>query len=1202
MSRDIAIIGMACRIPGASNRKELWNLLSGHKDLVVEFPENRREDIERLNTTAQQKCHDVPCRLGGFLPHIDEFDAEYFGLSTVQAASMDPSHRLFLEVAREALEDALCTKQSLNGSSTGVFIGFSPNEDLFLSFLDHPDPQQLVENQPAMMPYRLSYSLNLKGPTCVIDTSCSSSLAALHQACRALQAGDCTQAIVAGVNLHFFPALRDIENLGLEAFDGRCKTFDARADGTNIGEGVIVCVLKLHDLAQRDHDPVHLTICSSSINSDGRSNGLTAPHPQAQADVIVSAWKDADITPEELSFIETHGTGTKLGDPIEIYALSKACSSFAPPKKKIPLGALKTNIGHLEAAAGLASILKTAVCLAQRKLPRNLHYTSPNPLIDWNGAPITPADQDIDFSGEEPLYAAISSFGLTGTNVHVVVRGPDNPLVVETTPIDMPPLLLSAPSLPQLHALLARYSEFLEQKTPPLYDIAWTAATHRERHTVRLGILGRWSHTIQEILSAWKDPTTPPPHHHHAVSSNAQITGNEKIHKCLRQFFSNQPFSFEEWYPTGKKQFLPTTPHLPVRCWPQLLVEKQRHEELPDVSFTLQWQENFEPYASNFEGPYLVFADPSHRKHQEVLSHLRSKNISFLPVFFGDLFAISDQQVTIRPSVEEDYVGLLKAAKERWGRSWKGILHLWTCWQPYAATSVDDASISCDLGAISLVHISHALETIAHKESINLIAVASQVHTITGRETAYPPLASLEGICKVLSQENPFVTSLFIDTDEETPLEAIFGACGAITPLGEATIAFRAGRRYTSLIAPLDITSLKPRQRAPHAGGHYLIAGGLGYLGLKTARLLAEQFPVNLTIVGRSDGSFLDAPLHPDTLSPKAIKQYEAVAALRRLGADVIYLQADVSNGEGCRNMLEAAVARHGKVDGVFLAIKNISHTRLKTLSASVCRANIMAKISSTLHLANMLPDLDFFALFSSISSLTGGPTGADCCASNLFLDAYVESRGQERTISMNFTLIAADDASLQADRLSMIPPLSQDLFLKSLQLFVNKELPFGVIARFSPRVLRLVLPLMKVRFSHELLKKLSPAAATREVAQKPLPVTTSDAKDRAEEIVSVWEETLGRPCRDRTVHFFQAGGDSILAARLTQRLRSRLALTVDIADLYAHPRLDAFITRVLPAGQEPATTESIDDILDLVAAGKIDIDQACSTIKGTYA
>ncbi|MGK7918068.1 MAG: beta-ketoacyl synthase N-terminal-like domain-containing protein, partial [Prochloraceae cyanobacterium] len=410
---EIAIIGIGCRFPGANNPQEFWHLLRDGQDAISKSKRWLGEDY------------------GGFIADVDKFDPQFFSITPRETQRMDPQQRLLLEVSWEALEDAAIAPDSLSNTATGVFIGISSSDysQLQLHYGTELDAYAGTGNAHSIAANRLSYSLDLRGPSMTVDTACSSSLVAVHLACQSLKNGECQTAIAGGVNLMLSPELTQTFSLaGMMAEDGRCKTFDADADGYVRGEGCGVIILKRLDEAIRDRDNILAVVKGSAINQDGRSNGLTAPNSLAQQEVIQQAIANAGVTPEDISYIEAHGTGTKLGDPIEVNSL-KAILSRNSNKPEVPenascyLSSVKTNIGHLEAAAGIAGLIKTVLALKNEAIPPHRNFKSLNPLIDLTDTSLSiPTSLQSWKASDQPRLAGISSFGFGGTNAHVIVQ------------------------------------------------------------------------------------------------------------------------------------------------------------------------------------------------------------------------------------------------------------------------------------------------------------------------------------------------------------------------------------------------------------------------------------------------------------------------------------------------------------------------------------------------------------------------------------------------------------------------------------------------------------------------------------------------------------------------------------------------------------------------------------------------------------
>lgn len=508
-NEPIAVVGMACRFPGADNTAEFWKLLRDGVDAISEVPADRWQ-VAALYA-AEGGPGKMNSRWGGFVRDIAGFDAHFFGIAPREAGPMDPQQRLTLEVAWEALEHAGIPAERVAGSQAGVFVGASNNDYSRLQTGDplHVDAYTGIGSASSIIANRLSYFLDLRGPSLAVDTACSSSLVAVHLACRSLLSGECDLALAGGVNAILQPeATLSFSQAHMMAADGRCKAFDARADGYVRGEGCGMVVLKRLSSAQRDGDRILAVILGSAVNQDGHSNGLTAPNPEAQVAVIEQALAAAGVAPAQISYVEAHGTGTELGDPIEVQALGAALAEGRPANTPVVIGSVKTNIGHLESAAGIASLIKVILMLQHGELAPSLHFITPNPYIPFDQLPVRvqttlapwpPADGG-------PRLAGISSFGFGGTNAHLIVADPPvtSPALAPEDAAGQARLLpLSARSPEALHDLAVAWRDLLAAGGAPLRDLAYTAAVRRSHHSHRLAVSGDSAAELHDKLSAF---------------------------------------------------------------------------------------------------------------------------------------------------------------------------------------------------------------------------------------------------------------------------------------------------------------------------------------------------------------------------------------------------------------------------------------------------------------------------------------------------------------------------------------------------------------------------------------------------------------------------------------------------------------------------------------------------------------------------
>ncbi|MFE7539304.1 SDR family NAD(P)-dependent oxidoreductase [Streptomyces platensis] len=423
----IAVVGLACRFPGAPNAEAYWDLLRSGTDAVTEVPPERW-DSEALYDPDPSMPGKMSTRRGGFLSGVDTFDPQFFGISPREAAQMDPQQRIALELAWSSLQDAGIPPASLRAGSTGVFLGTLWSDYARLAGRDLEEIQQhtATGQEPSIVPARVSYTLGLQGPSIGVNTACSSSLVAVHLACQSLRSGESTLALAGGVNLVLAPeSSTAMSKLGAMSPHGRSAAFDASADGYVRGEGGGIVVLKPLSAALADGDRIHCLIRGSAVNNDGASNGLTAPNPSAQEAMLRAACARAGVDPHGIHYVEAHGTGTRLGDPIEAHALGKVLGAGRPAGAPLLVGSLKTNIGHLEAAAGIAGLIKVALSMRHRAIPPTLHHDRPNPDIAFDELRLAVPTALTDWpAGDARPMAGISSFGFGGTNCHVIVEGP----------------------------------------------------------------------------------------------------------------------------------------------------------------------------------------------------------------------------------------------------------------------------------------------------------------------------------------------------------------------------------------------------------------------------------------------------------------------------------------------------------------------------------------------------------------------------------------------------------------------------------------------------------------------------------------------------------------------------------------------------------------------------------------------------------
>lgn len=511
-SNEIAIIGLACRFAQTDSQDEYWDAIKNGVDCIRSFPKERQKlNNPFLKYSRDYSENDEYCE-GGFLNDVDKFDNDFFNISPIEAKATSPQQREFLKIAWSAIEDAGYGGKKLMDSNTGVFLGYST--DFGVSYKEYIDLLNkdmevlaVAGNLNSIIASRISYILNLKGPSKVIDTACSSSLVAVKTACDSILNGECDMAIAGSIKLDLLPLQKIIKkevDIGITSKEGRTRAFDNDANGTGAGEGVAAIMLKPLKVAIKDRDQIYAIIKGSAINQDGKSVNLTSPNPLAQEKVIIQAWKNAKIDPKTISYIEAHGTGTRLGDPIEFTGINNAFRSYTTKQQFCGIGSIKTNIGHLDCAAGMASLIKLVLSLKHKVLPPSIHFKYPNLKIDFEESALYVNDSLRPWTTQNyPRRCGASAFGLSGTNCHIILEESlvKREIVSEKDTTDtIRVATFSAKTQEALSELIWKMGVYIRKnKDIPIDDVCYTLNTGRGQYEFKLAIIFQ---DVEELF--WK--------------------------------------------------------------------------------------------------------------------------------------------------------------------------------------------------------------------------------------------------------------------------------------------------------------------------------------------------------------------------------------------------------------------------------------------------------------------------------------------------------------------------------------------------------------------------------------------------------------------------------------------------------------------------------------------------------------------------
>src|SRR3989339_196070 len=823
INMDIAIIGIDLKTSLADSPKQFWRNLRKGKDCIRNIPRLRKQDLDDYlknhhNKELYQKT--------GYLEEIDKFDYSYFRLSPKEASLMDPNQRIFLEAAYAVINDAGQGKRIAN-TRTGLYVGFFPIGKKYQQLISEARsarlPESLSGNIEPMISGRISYLLDLKGPSMLVNTACSSSLVALHLACKSIQRGECDQAIAGGIKLNILP-LKGSLDIGIESKDGYTRSFDDKADGTNWSEGAAAVFLKPLSRALADKDHIYAVIKGSAINHDGASAGLTAPNAAAQAEVIEAAWKDAGVDPKTISYIEAHGTGTKLGDPIEIKGLDKAFRKYTSENNICRIGSVKSNIGHTSEASGILGLIKTALALS-------------------------------------------------GTNCHVILE--EAPPIQSREEKRIPRLLLlSAKTEAALKTTLESYQNFLkEHRDINLVDLCYTAATGRDHHGYRLAIVIKNRKDLREKLSRlartgpeeWKknrnkdifcaSPQTKSRRKQERPKLSAladSIVGGDAsaLRKLAGLYVEGVDPDWDRFYQNedARKVSLPPYPFEKKRCW----IEVPEKNESVSLFHRLSWQKeplNTPAFISENAGATLLLSgnDLFTRSLAKKLNDTSGKLIT---VSTGNAFRrITPSSYSIGHT-QKDFDRLISSlGNEPIVR----IIHAASLGTT-PVNSLKTLEGSQDHGVMGLFYLTKALSRqISPKlpTSTDIILLSRQTETVDGRENRLnPENATMIGLGKAVNLENPRLKCRSIDIDSHTDIDNIIREINS--PYTAYKTAYRRNERYIELLDELDLTAL-PEKNIPINKDHvYLITGGTGGLGLATAKYLAGKGKVKLVLIARS--------------------------------------------------------------------------------------------------------------------------------------------------------------------------------------------------------------------------------------------------------------------------------------------------------------------------------------------------------------
>lgn len=1292
---DIAIIGMSALFPGASDPQRFWENIENGVDCIGPIPEDRRTYLDQYLAFTGQDRDGHPGYIDcGYVDGADEFDYRFFKLSPKEANLTDPCQRLFMQTAWNAIEDAGYGGEKLRGSRTGIYIGHaSVIRDSYQKLLTDIDPvmmsDSVVGNVSAMIPTRIAHLLDLKGPTMIVDTACSSSLTAAHLACNAIRSGDCDTALVGGIKLFLLPFNHDYYKIGIESKDGKTRAFDAHSDGSGLGEGTAVVVLKSLSKALADGDHIHAVIKGSALNQDGQSMGITAPNPIAQTDVIIRAWEKAGIHPESIAYIETHGTGTELGDPIEISGLKHAFERYTDKKQFCAIGSVKSNIGHLNEGAGMASIIKAVFALKNRVIPPSLYFQTPNAKIDFSGSPLFVNATKRKWQQEQadqPMRCAISSFGLSGTNCHMVLeeyRAPAAAAPIAPLDPNSPWILtLSAASRGSLQRLVKRYAAGMSAfSSAAIASICYTANTGRGHYPHRLALQITDLDDLRQklkLLASQQDAAPQPLEGifagtHRVVSDSRSIRASEDITESRkRELTSEAEAAVSRYLETAEldsdaicrlyvlgadipwdrlyggqtyvKMPLPVYPFEKSKCWvqipkPQLTAAPVNEDRIASaiaaskpIGYTMRWVEQERadaPAAGGNAGGILLIQDERGIAAQlaDRLRRLgRQVETVDMPHFNRAIDDLEQEADMIR-QLKDTLMGFADGGLAQ-------IIHCGTI-APVgkSITSFEDLEKSQQRGAAGLLLLVKAWSACGFSDETELVLVSECVNRVSGAESRLcPENASLFGLGQVIPREHPTLKCRSIDIDQETGIDELLSEIAVGSPARCA--AFRGGVRYVEMFdACSESEQLQGMPPAVEEGSVYLITGGLGAIGLETAKWLAGKGNVKLALVGRSiipERRQWDAIL-ASADDPKTCSIIQAVREIEAKGSSVLLYSADVANPDETAGLLDA-IRREGAIKGIVHGAGIARTEPMIDKPLGAFEQVMRAKVYGTWLLDRFTQEdkLDFFVMYSSVATMFETGYQSDYIAANAYLDAFASlpSHDGRRRLTVNWTtwrdIGMAANQSFQSDTifLTVDAVRAMGLLEQAWAGSLNRIL-LGELNAESKMALWLdnyaVLLSERVMASLEPLRRKHKATASRAAGlqhSSPVKLLGDEQHVRGKEVMTVAEackEVLGVAEVDLYENFFEMGADSLIIRQIYQKLSKLYPGMLMVTDLFEYPtvhKLSVYIQSKLEtqeaaaglandaaANRGSSAEERLNWIFEKLDDGELNVDEALSKL-----
>ncbi|MDD4111511.1 MAG: amino acid adenylation domain-containing protein [Herbinix sp.] len=1044
---DIAIIGLDCKFPDADDASEYWDNLINGRESIRKFPESRRVDIDGILARDEgvSSVSEDDYQIQGYLNEIDKFDSAFFNISPMEAKVMEPAQRILLEATWRAIEDASIGENSLYGTRTGVYVGRAHlGEPKYKDYLEDKDQITFTGSVSGILASRISYILNLHGPSIVVDTACSSGLVALHLASQALKHNECELAIASGISINIMPSKQNAVEM-LESPNNILKPFDKESSGTVWGEGVGVLVLKPLSKAIENHDNIYAVIKGSGINNDGASNGITAPSAIAQEELLTNVWKGSKVNPERISYIEAHGTGTALGDSIEIKAISNAFYRYTDKKKFCGIGTVKANIGHLIAASGIAGIIKMILSLKNEMIPGTVCFDTPSPIIDFCESPIYLVDHNTKWERKElPKCCGVSSFGLSGTNCHVILEEAPDVESEKRGSYEFPCVLtISAKKKTILKDYIERYRKFIDKDDlSDLQDICYTSNVGRGHYDyciamivtskeelmhqlIRLSRMSFDDDQMENIFYGQHKLTTNDEQAMQkgfiSIAMKKRIDGEvedkvtlyrksgKKDRQLLKEicqlYVKGATVDWRSLYDITKIRLvsIPTYPFERKRSW----IEDKKIEVLqPNMFYDITWKQCIQENSGDLlKLSKVLLIKSGTNLDTEIIETFKSLGTEIIEVDTGSIYKQIDKYKYSISHTEADYSKLLTDI----GEESVSIVHMASVNQQSDYNDISSLKRNLQIGVYSLFHLVKVLD-MQIKGNTDLFVISDYANEVTGEE-AYinPHNGSLSSLTNVIAREYPNIHVKNIDIDSKTLGKDII--VDMLSNDQHYETAYRKGFRYVKELQNLNLDAIQDNSVSIKENSCYVICGGTGGIGLEIAKYFSIKKKVHMILLNRS--GFPERTKWTEILKAdmdsRLCHKINTILEIEKNGSKITCYKADLSSMEGVKIVLDAVRSDFGRINGVIQCAGVGKYGLLATKSEEDFNEVLYPKIYGTwiLNQLTMDDELDFFIMFSSVASIFSMPGQADYAAANAYMDSFATLRRHQgkKALSINWAM-----------------------------------------------------------------------------------------------------------------------------------------------------------------------------------------------------